>query len=196
VSSEIIDRLETLFLDQAAAAAEEGNLKKMSRQIGLHKDAQSRLAPVRTFWINETLAYIAEKFGEEEVLGLWKKWLSHGFEKFDALGAEGRLEWMVGAHNSLGSAIKSIVEKDDRYVLTLDPCGSGGIMRRKGMLGEGSGVTRVGHPWSWGKTGVPYYCAHCAIGGEIIPTEIKGKAWYVMDFPDDPRSPCVYNFLK
>ncbi len=193
---DIIGGLETLFLDQAMTAAKEGDLQKVTGQIEKHINAQRNLAPVRTLWINDALAVIAEKSGEDEVLNFWKKWLSHGFEKFDALGAKGRLEWLTASHNALGSAIKSIEEKEDRYVLALDPCGSGGRMRSKGMLKDGRGVTKEGHPWSWGKTGVPYYCAHCVIGGQIIPEERKGKAWYIMDFPDDPEGPCIYNFLK
>ena len=69
-------------------------------------------------------------------------------------------------------------------------------MRRKGLLKPGEGVTKKGYSWSWGKAGVPYYCAHCAIGGMTIPQEKFGKAWFIHDFPDDPQQPCVYNFLK
>ncbi len=196
MDSDIASRLGTLFLDQAMAAAGEGDHQKMSEQIELHRSAQRSLAPVRTLWINDALARIADKVGEEEVLNLWREWLSFGFERFDALGAKGQLERLAGSHNSLGSAIKSVEEKEDRYVLTLDPCDSGGLMRRKGMLATDRGVTKKGYPWSWGRAGVPYYCAHCAIGGEIIPMERKGKAWYTMEFPDDPQAPCVYNFLK
>lgn len=196
MGSELVNRLETLFLDQAMAAAKAGDLQKMSEQIELHREAQRNLAPVRTLWINDALDSIAERLGEEEVLNFWKRWLSHGFNKFDSLGAKGQLQRLTGAHNSLGSVVKSVEEKEDRYVLTLDPCGSGGTMRRKGMLEPGKGVTKKGYPWSWGKTGIPYYCVHCAIGGEIIPRERKGKAWYIMDFSEDPNGPCVYNFLK
>lgn len=196
MSDDMIGRLGTLFLNQAMKAAEAGDLGEMAHQIGAHQGAQQRLAPVRTLWINDLFDYVAEKFGEEEVFNLWVKWLAHGYERFDALGVEGRLEWMVGAHNSLGSVIKGIEEKEDRYVLTLDPCGSGGLMRSKGLLEEGKGVTREGHPWSWGKTGVPYYCAHCVIGGELVPREKLGKVWYLMDYSDEPTGGCVYNFIK
>lgn len=196
MSSDIDKKLGMLFLDQAIASAKEGELKKMSEQVENHHRALRRLAPVRTYWINDILAYVADKLGEEEVSTLWTKWLSHGFENFDAMGPKGQLEWMVESHNALGSVIKSVEEKEDCYVLTLEPCGSGGIIRRKRMVGPGRGVTKKGYPWSWGKEGVPYYCAHCAIGGEIIPMERKGKAWYIMDYSGDPQGSCVYNFLK
>lgn len=196
MSSEIINRVGTLFLDQAMAAAKEGDLQKMSQQIELHREAQRGLVPVRTYWINETLAYIAKKFGEEEVFNIWKSWMDSRFEQFNELGAGGQLERLASAHNSLGSIMKNLEEKEDRYVLTLDPCGSGGVMRRENMLKSGQGVTKKGYPWSWGKTGVPYYCVHCAIAGEIVPRERTGKAWWLQEFPDDPQGVCIYNFLK
>lgn len=196
MSSEIASRLGVLFLDQAMAAAREGDFQKMADQVELHRKAQRSLVPVRTFWINETLAYIADKFGEEEVLNIWKEWLTKGFEQFGALGAKGQLERLTASHNSLGSVIKNLEEKEDRYILTLDPCGSGGAMRRKGMLNSGRGVTKKGYSWSWGKAGVPYYCVHCAIGGEIVPQEKLGKVWWIQDYSDDPQGPCIYNFLK
>lgn len=196
MSNNIVDRLGTLFLDQAMAAAEKGDLTKMREQVELHRKAQRSLAPTRTYWINETLAIIAEKRGEEEVFNTWREWMSIRAEQFAALGAQGQLERLTASHNSLGSIIKSLEEKEDRYVLTLDPCGSGGMMRRRGMLQSGRGVTMRGYPWSWGKTGVPYYCVHCAIAGEIVPKEITGKIWWLHEYADDPKAPCIYNFIK
>jgi len=146
MSSDIDKEFGILFLDQAIASAQEGDLKKMSEQVEKHHIALRRLAPVRTYWINDILAYVADKLGEEEALTLWTEWLSHGFENFDAMGPKGQLEWMVESHNALGSVIKSVEEKEDCYVLTLEPCGSGGILRSKRMVGPGRGVTKKGYP--------------------------------------------------
>ena len=50
----------------------------------------------------------------------------------------------------------TVIEEAERFVITHDPCGSGGKLRRKGQFG----VTKHAYQWSWGKAGVPYYCTH------------------------------------
>ena len=72
-----------------------------------------------------------------------------------------------------------IIEEEERYSIKMDPCGSGGRMRRgdpvdgtPSRLGPpyNFGATRKAYPWSWGRKDVPYYCIHCAIN-EILPIE-------------------------
>ena len=75
-----------------------------------------------------------------------------------------------------------IIEEVDRFSIKMDPCGSGGRMRRgdpvdgtPSRLGPpyNFGVTRKAYPWSWGRKNVPYYCIHCAIN-EILPLNGEG----------------------
>ena len=97
-----------------------------------------------------------------------------------------------------------VVEDAERISIIMDPCGSGGRMRRGDPV-DGTpsrlaapyefGVTREAHPWCWGKKGVPYYCIHCAVN-EILPIEWGGRPLWVTGYEDDPDAPCAWHFYK
>jgi hypothetical protein len=95
-----------------------------------------------------------------------------------------------------------IVEDKDHISIRMDPCGSGGRMRRgdpvdgtPSRLGPpyNFGYTKEAHPWSWGRKKVPYYCIHCAIN-EILPIEWGGYPLWVTGYSDDPFAPCYWHF--
>ena len=97
-----------------------------------------------------------------------------------------------------------IIEDENRISIKMDPCGSGGRMRRgdpvdhtPSRLGPpyNFGVTRKAYPWSWGKKNVPYYCIHCAIN-EILPIEWGGYPLWVTGYTDDASNPCYWHFYK
>jgi hypothetical protein len=83
-------------------------------------------------------------------------------------------------------------EFDDRYVVSFDPCGSGGrSMRGDEIEGTGSrvqapyefGVTEEAHDWAWNEKGICYYCAHCCLTLEKLPMERWGQPVRVVDPP-------------
>jgi hypothetical protein len=93
-------------------------------------------------------------------------------------------------------------ERDDRWVLRFDPCGSGGrILRGDPEEGTGSrvlapyefGVIEEPRPWTWNETGVCHYCAHCNLALSTIPAERWGHPVRTVDPPlwrgeDDPAT--------
>ncbi len=97
-----------------------------------------------------------------------------------------------------------IIDEGDRYALRMDPCGSGGRMRRGDPV-DGTpsrlgppydfGVTQAAHDWSWGETGVPYYCTHCAFN-ELLPMEWGGHPLWVTGYDPDHTKPCHWYFYK
>jgi len=97
-----------------------------------------------------------------------------------------------------------IIDQGDRYALRMDPCGSGGRMRRGDPV-DGTpsrlgppydfGVTQAAHDWSWGETGVPYYCTHCAFN-ELLPMEWGGHPLWVTGYDPDHTKPCHWYFYK
>jgi hypothetical protein len=83
-------------------------------------------------------------------------------------------------------------ERDDRWVLRFDPCGSGGrILRGDPDEGTGSrvlapyefGVIEEPRPWTWNETGVCHYCAHCNLALSTIPAERWGHPVRTVDPP-------------
>jgi hypothetical protein len=97
-----------------------------------------------------------------------------------------------------------ILEDDKRYSIKMDPCGSGGRMRRgdpvdgtPSRLGPpyNFGTTKDAHPWSFGQKDVPYYCTHCAVN-ETLAMEWGGNPLWVTGYDPDPHKPCFWHFYK
>jgi hypothetical protein len=58
------------------------------------------------------------------------------------------------------------------------------------------GTTKKPYPWSWNKSGIPYYCCHCCVYFEIIPIELVGYPIRVHEISDDPYAPCIHYYYK
>jgi hypothetical protein len=97
-----------------------------------------------------------------------------------------------------------IIDEGDRYTIRMDPCGSGGRMRRGDPV-DGTpsrlgppydyGVTAEAHDWSWKKKNVPYYCLHCAVN-EQLSVEWGGHPLWVTGYDEDAARPCAWHFYK
>jgi hypothetical protein len=87
-------------------------------------------------------------------------------------------------------------EYDDRFVISFDPCGSGGRQQRGDTI-EGTpsraeppydfGVTEEEHDWAWNEKGVCYYCSHCCFVLEHWPAKNWGHPLRVVDSPLYPH---------
>jgi hypothetical protein len=98
-----------------------------------------------------------------------------------------------------------VIETDDRWVMSFDPCGSGGRMRRGDQIRgqrprteppfEFAHAERA-HPWTWGKENVCLYCAHCSFVNEILPIERTGIPLRVTDYPEAPGDQCRWTVYK
>ena len=143
--------------------------------------------------IDDAVTYLATRFGEEEIPKLFrqsfyprvKDWMSA------TPGVEESLQRCAEFQRSHFSDF-TIVEEPDRYVVKCDPCGSGGRLRRTKSVG----TTKKAYPWSWSKSGIPYYCTHCCVAWEIIPTELWGYPIRINLVTDRPEDPCVHLFYK
>ncbi len=58
------------------------------------------------------------------------------------------------------------------------------------------GTTKKAYPWSWSRSGIPYYCAHCCIQWEILPIELRGYPIRISVPGEKPEDPCVHYFYK
>jgi hypothetical protein len=132
-------------------------------------------------------------FGEEEIDALLRKryepvirrWLS------TTPGVEESLARCVEFQRGHGGECR-ITEEPDRYVVTCDPCGSGGQLRRTKQLA----TTARAYDWTWGRAGVPYYCTHCCVMWEILPIEARGVPIRLNLLGDTPEDPCVHLYYK
>ena len=87
-----------------------------------------------------------------------------------------------------------IVEEVDRFRILMEPCGSGGAMRRAqsgGAMGKFEGPSSA----TWGLSGVPAYCAHCALNEKYSRTHY-GRALWETEFNPDSSKPCCWSISK
>lgn len=142
--------------------------------------------------IDDALTYLA-RFGEEEVPKFWRQSFYSRVKDWPSVtpGVEETLQRFTENHRGhAGDFI--IVEEPDRYVVRCDPCGSGGKLRRTKSVG----TTKKAYPWSWSKSGIPYYCVHCCVAWEIMATELHGYPIRINLVTDKPEDPCVHLFYK
>lgn len=115
--------------------------------------------------------------------------------------------WMTAesmrSHFSGPDAEASVVveERDDRYLMSFDPCGSAGRARREtagtvNLLTAAEARARRAHDWTWGETEVGLYCAHCAVVNEIMPIEHVGFPKRETRWDPDPNAPCRWVVYK
>jgi hypothetical protein len=130
-------------------------------------------------WVSERYAALADMTPQESFELTIEGMRGH----FTGPGRRGRIE---------------VTDEDDRWVLSFDPCGSGGRMRRDGREEEPFrfAVTERAHDWSWNREGVCLYCAHCAVVNEILPIETLGAPMRVTENPRDPGDPCTWTIYK
>ena len=143
------------------------------------------------------------RFGEEELEKLFRdrygpqaqEWIS------TTPGAKESVEKFAWLMENPHSKV-TITEEPDKYVLTLAPCRTGGRLRRGVVVGPSKasgvkiGTTKSAYPWSWGKSGVSYYCSHDCVFLEIVPIELRGYPIGVVRYAEKPEDPCVILFYK
>ena len=127
-----------------------------------------------------------EKLERERYTPWVKDWLS------TTPGVEESLHRFTEQFRAHGQIDFTVIEEPDRYVMTLDPCGTGGRLRRA-RAAEG---TKKAYPWSWSKSGVCYYCTHCCVFQEVLPIEMRGYPICVTEYPDNPGDPCIHLYYK
>lgn len=165
-------------------------------------------------WCYDIFDKVAKKYGEEDLHELLRAtqstWMMYrtwkGMQKMTpferlCINAEVFRAHRCGPRQQ---GELTIMEEDDRYILQVDPCGSGGRMRRgdvvdgtRSRLGKpyNFGVTSKAYWWSWNTAGVPYYCLHCAMC-EILMIEWGGWPMHVTAYDPDPQKPCAWIFYK
>lgn len=123
----------------------------------------------------------------------WQQSVQMDTEQFVAFMAE-HLRLHFSGPQREGSV--QICEESDRYRLLVDPCGSGGAMRRATRGRPGFTVLAEASPLTWGEADrVPGYCAHCALN-EVESWRRLGFLLWVTDFDSDPDRPCAWTIFK
>jgi hypothetical protein len=161
-------------------------------------------------WINEMFAYLAqnaEQYILDSILETHQSIWGNRYEKWDlmtpwekvALTVEGMRGHLSGQSRK-GDVL--VWEEEDRFVTAFDPCGTGGVLRRgdpetNRPAYQTDGMNKEPQEWIWDdKTGVHWYCTHCAIAMEWLPGNQRGYVFRPLDHNMDHQAPCVWYIYK
>ena len=222
----------------AELGARAGRLGNLVRSAGIDPDeAISEFDAIREDWrrihdrwvdlISGILAYGAERFGEASLEDMYRHTLEPYIQERYMVYDLREVEYGETIFRNLYTTIEAMrahlggpdrrgdmdfEEFEDRWVVSFDPCGSGGRSSR-GDLVEGTGprpeapykfgVTQEEYDWAWNEKGVCYYCAHCCFALEKLPAERWGHPVRVVDSPlypdetsgDEPKK-CSWTVYK
>jgi hypothetical protein len=173
------------------------------------------------------LSFIARRFGEDKVVDAYARvlepYLDERYGPFDIrerpyedtlyrnlyLSFEAMRGHLVGPERN---GDMDVDEYDDRFVISFDPCGSGGRQNRGDPIEATPSraeqpysftVIQEEHDWSWNEKGVCVYCAHCCFALEYWPAKHWGHPLRVIDsplYPDETSGPepkkCTWTIYK
>jgi hypothetical protein len=191
-SKSTVEELSKTTWTLAREAISAGNTSEALRLLEKAEDESEKNNNNLTSFIEQVLTHLAT-INEEEVAKVIRERYNQPVR-----------EWMAttqSVEDSLRKCLESqrrhqarftIREEADKYVVTYDPCGTGGRLRRARDVGK----TKKPHPWSWGKKGIPYYCTHCCVHWEILPIEQQGYPIRITMLGDRPEDPCIHLFYK
>jgi hypothetical protein len=198
--------------DEARAAVDRGDREAFERTLDLLVEEQISVVDAQTDWSWGILTVLRDAVGEERLGAILREAQGHVVDRYQgfdmpiddlvALTVEGMRALHTGPDRN---GRIEVVEEENRWVMSFDPCGSGGRMRRgDGKRGQiprteapyGFGVTKEAHDWSWGEKGVCLYCAHCAVAGEIMPIERNGFPMRVTEHPKEAQDVCRFIIYK
>lgn len=124
--------------------------------------------------------FIAQEMGEEGVERAWRFLGERLWKPVFLEAAKAGAEAMAGLYamflRSHGYEFR-VEEDEEKFTFYLDYCPSGQRLMMEGKL-EGDprhpmnhGVSKKPHAWTFGKTGVPYYCGHTELWFNTMPKE-------------------------
>jgi len=193
-------------MDLALEAIEAGDLEKARYWCRRESETKNIIHDLYMHWVAALLSYIHEKQGEEAAVEVISRELAPRAcneeflaEKKRAIEEKGLREWVnwcIGMARQHASFPGLTVEEDDeKIIITLNPCGSGGRLLESGY----SNLTKAG-PYTWGESDIPIYCSHCPWAHEILPIKLVGQGsqlWvHASPFPKKPGDPCIHYIYK
>jgi hypothetical protein len=170
----------TTARDRTIAAIREG---RSEDAIGGVEDIWAEGRPIHDLYGDMSatfLDFIHDELGEEGVEKAWRylgeKLWRPIFSELAEAGAEVLASTYAMFLRSHGYDFR-VEEDDEKYTFYLDYCPSGQRLMMEGKL-EGDdrhpmshGVSKKPHPWTFGQTGVPYYCGHTELWFNTQPKE-------------------------
>lgn len=185
------------FNAEALVAIDAGEVERTALLLEHTRRVFKTINDEMVYFIQDLLTALDQAYGEDEPIlaqrrpyeTIWRDryrgWERYTPEEQLQLTCEG-MRAHYGGPTRHGEF--EVIDDGDRYRMVFNPCGTGGMMRRGdpetgAPPWETTGVNRTPKPYTWGQTGVPWYCTHCSLYLEHWAAEDYG--W--------PIRPVVYN---
>lgn len=145
---------------------------------------------------------IDDAFGDEAVEDAHRYWgeqIKKWYEKRESMSAEEQVRYCAFMFNEHLSEKITIDEDEEKYIVTLDGCGSGGRLLRKGLYRESPRALKKisrAQVMTGGNAHYPIYCTHCQILFGALPMDKYGNPLWVIDAPKKPEDPCTILIYK
>ena len=199
------------FMGLAMEALEEGDIEKAKHWIRRQDQTKDMLHDLYLHWVTALLDRIYRRWGEDEAVESLRETVRQWVVPFARLkaqllekgGVAAYMEFLIDALRQHSMYPNLTVEEDDeKFILTMQPCGSGGRLIDSGAYEGPLGYAKLKKPGAhtWGETDLPIYCAHCPWAQEIFPVSEVGEGmqlWiHASPFPKKPGDPCVQYVYK
>lgn len=197
-------------LKQAYAAMDRGDLQEAKRITEYARLEWQVVHDMYVNWSWSFFTYIADNYGEGELDKAYRKILGSYYKaRYDkVMASDVKTQLQLAVEGLRGHLMGpgrqgeiEVTEEEDRYVLKLDPCGSGGVARQRVESGKEQnpelfGFSKKRHGWTWGKDHVCYYCGHCAMVNEILSIDNYGHPMRVTEYPENGEDACLWYIYK
>jgi hypothetical protein len=198
---ERVFRVEQAALAARIATAVEEGRDDDARALLRERDRQHQILHDQLIDITAGLCrYAGTVFGDQRLEGMFRhsgERQRQGFEKWESLLTEDFVRASVHLLRShMGNV--TVVEDDEKFTITQDPCGTGGRLMREGAYERPDGPYTITTPqaMTFGKPNFPSYCAHCAVWNNILCIEWFGHPQWTIDHPATPNDPCRIHIYK
>ena len=121
------------------------------------------------------------------------------FEGWKGMSIEERVEAVCNSHRAHYSEFH-VEEDEEKFVVVITGCNAGGRLMRDGIAKGQNATTNKAYPWSFNRTGFPYYCAHAFFFNELwkdlgIAAQLQWGRQYD-DQGNRIEEPCKYLLYK
>ncbi|MFC1993167.1 hypothetical protein ACFLV3_05120 [Chloroflexota bacterium] len=153
-------------------------------------------------WVTSLLSFIGTRYGDDAIhdalIANFEAWFKPPFENLYAnADARRKAQLFIGALKGHLQPIR-IEEDDEKVVMMMEPCGSGGRSVLDGKYEPPNGFLRIKkpQPMTFERADFPVYCTHCAIQ-EMLPIEWEGVALTVIEPAENiGEEPCKFILYK
>ena len=192
-----LEQLSRPTMDRAVEAIDAGDLDTARELCEAMKHEWLMLHDLMAESVLGLISFVQDKLGDDGVEEAWTQTMEQGWRRHhDAINCLDRraivellaATWRAHSGSGIGDhpGSFSISEDDEKITFTMNPCGSGQRLVRKGLYeSAGYGRTREAHDWSYGRKDFPLYCTHCSFMNEKLPIEWSGFPLYPSDPPED-----------